>query len=64
MSEVRVTGESANPSWAPTLEEYRWRNVESLAQFLYVGLVEVTFLVQHFGYDALRAEDGRQVLLA
>jgi len=37
--------------------------VESFAQFLYVGFVEVTFLVQDFGYDAFRAKDWDQVFL-
>jgi hypothetical protein len=38
--------------------------VESFAQFLYVGFVEVTFLVQDFGHDAFRPKDGDQVFLA
>lgn len=31
--------------------------MESFAQFLYVGFVEVTFLVQDFRYDTLRAKN-------
>lgn len=46
------------------LEKHRRRNVESFAQFFYVGFVEAAFLVQHFGYDAFRAKDRRQVFLA
>jgi predicted dithiol-disulfide oxidoreductase (DUF899 family) len=30
--------------------------VESFAQLLYVGFVEITFLVQNFGHDAFRAK--------
>jgi hypothetical protein len=45
-------------------EKHRWRNVESFAQLLDVGFVELSFLVQHFGYDAFRAKDGDQVFLA
>ncbi len=48
---------SAQFGLMPTLEKYRWRNVESFAQFLYVGFVDVTFLMQHLGYDAFRAKD-------
>src|SRR5262249_42854218 len=44
-------------------EKYSRRNVESLAQFLYVSFVEFTFLVQHFGHDAFRAKDRDQILL-
>jgi len=38
--------------------------MESFAQFLYVSFVEITFLVQDFGYDALRAKNWDQVFLA
>jgi len=38
--------------------------VESFAQFRDVSFVETAFLVQDFGYDAFRAKDWDQVLLA
>src|SRR6266851_7956892 len=49
---------------AAALEKHCRRNVESFAQFLDVGFVEVTFLVQDFRYDAFRAKDWDQVFLA
>src|SRR5437868_7269901 len=39
------------------LEKRCRRNMESFAQFLYVGFVEVTFLVQDFRYDTFRAKN-------
>ena len=45
-------------------EKHCWRNVESFAQLLNVGSVEITLSVQDFGHDAFRAKDGDQVLLA
>jgi hypothetical protein len=32
--------------------KHRWRNIKSFAQFLDVGFIEVTFLMQDFGCDA------------
>src|SRR5882724_5362260 len=46
------------------LEKNRWGNVEPFAQFLDVGFVEVTFLVQNFGHDAFRTKDWYQIFLA
>jgi len=61
-SEIRA---KARPNGsALTLEKNRWRKLKSFAQFLYVGFVEVTFLVQDFGYDAFRTKDWDQILLA
>src|SRR6266566_3856258 len=45
-------------------EKNRRRNVESFAQFLDVGFVEVTLLVQNFGHDAFGAKDWHQIFLA
>jgi hypothetical protein len=49
---------------AASLEKRGWRNIKSFAQFLDVGFVEVTFLMQDFGYDAFGAKDWNQVFLA
>jgi len=38
--------------------------MESFTQFLYVGFIEVTFLVQDFRHATFRAENWDQVLLA
>src|SRR5215510_10784399 len=46
------------------LEKSCRRNMESCTQFLYVGFVDVTFLVQDFRYDTFRAENWDQVFLA
>jgi hypothetical protein len=46
------------------LEKHRWRNIKSFAQFLDVGLIEVTFLMQDFGYDTFRAKDWNKIFLA
>jgi hypothetical protein len=46
------------------LEKYRWGNIKSFAQFLDVGFVQATFLMQDFGYDAFRVKDRNQIFLA
>jgi len=38
--------------------------VEPFAQFLDVGFVEVTFLVQNLGHDAFGTKDWCQIFLA
>src|SRR6266478_1100042 len=49
----------------PCCREKRcWGNVESFAQLLDVGFVELAFPVQDLGYDAFRAKSGDQVFLA
>src|SRR5215472_18611142 len=48
----------------PLLEKRCRRNMESFTQFLYVGFIEVTFLVQDFRHDTFRAENWDQVFLA
>src|SRR3989442_959525 len=45
-------------------EKHSWRNVESFAQLLNVGSIEITLSVQDFGHDAFRAKDGDQIFLA
>ena len=54
---ARLNGNSA------TSEKHRWRNIKSSAQFLDVGFVEITFLMQDFGYDTFRAKDRGQIFL-
>jgi uncharacterized protein (DUF433 family) len=52
------------PNRSSELEKRCWRNIKSFAQFLDVGVVKVTFLMQDFGYDAFRAKDRKQIFLA
>lgn len=54
--ELRPVPKSA-PNRSNELEKHRWRNIKSFAQFLDVGFVEVTLLMQGFGYDAFTAKD-------
>jgi len=54
--ELRPVPKSA-PNRSNELEKHRWTNIKSFAQFLDVGFVEVTLLMQDFGYDAFTAKD-------
>jgi hypothetical protein len=56
--ELKTVPKSA-PNRSRELEKHRWRNIKSFAQFLDVGFVEITLLMQDFGYDAFRANPGR-----
>jgi integrase len=60
--ELRTVPKSA-PNRSSELEKHRWRNIKSCAQFLDVGFVEVTLLMQDFGYDAFRAKDWNHIFL-
>ena len=61
--ELRTVPKSA-PNRSSELEKHRWRNIKSFAQFLDVGFVEVTLLMQDFGNDAFRAKDWNHIFLA
>jgi hypothetical protein len=60
--ERRTVPKSA-PNRSSEFEKHRWRNIKSFAQFLDVGFVEVTLLMQDFGYDAFRAKDWNHIFL-
>jgi hypothetical protein len=60
--ELRTVPKSA-PNRSSELEKHRWRNIKSFAQFLDVGFVEVTLLMQDLGYDAFRAKDWNHIFL-
>jgi len=62
--ELRTTAPKSAANRSSDLEKHRWRNIKSFAQFLDVGFIEVTFLMQDFGYDAFRAKDWYQIFLA
>src|SRR6266850_499503 len=61
--ELRTASMSA-PNRSSDLEKHRRRNIKSLAQFLDVGFIQVTFLMQDFRYDAFRAKDWNKIFLA
>lgn len=60
----RPLGEALDLQVLPVVsQEKRRRNVESFAEFLDLGSVEIAFLVQDFGNGAFGAKDRDQVFL-